>query len=401
MTQKTAKASSKKTAPAVPKGEIAPPKKRGRPPKGGETTKITHDDSAAAEQLEEELNEGADQPEDEEELEENPEEEAAADEEQAEEEEQEEEKEPVSPRKRKAPVPKPVASPAKSRVSKKEKTAKAAAAAEEAEASSSGRQFWLMKAEQESREETTVSGKSFDTKFTIDDLRAKGGPEPWDGELQRRLFCMHGPRLLTSPTGVRNAVAAKNMRAMKKGDLAFFYASGGKAGRKPGIVGIMEVVREHEPDASTADKEHYAYVEKEADRARWCVVHVEYRKKLSKPVHLSVLQEHAKDGGPLSNIELLRLARLSVSRVSEREWDFITENLIEGYEHEIDSFDAAKASDGQEKDVPPSIFGPTVSAITEKVTDALHDVAAAVLPERDLLSPEPLTAGISSPLPQV
>lgn len=38
------------------------------------------------------------------------------------------------------------------------------------------------------------------------------------------------------------------MREMKLGDLAFFYASGGKQGRVPGIVGIMEVVREHEAD---------------------------------------------------------------------------------------------------------------------------------------------------------
>lgn len=39
--------------------------------------------------------------------------------------------------------------------------------------------------------------------------------------------------------------ARNNLRAMKKGDLAFFYHSNCK---EPGIVGTMEVVREHSPD---------------------------------------------------------------------------------------------------------------------------------------------------------
>jgi hypothetical protein len=39
-----------------------------------------------------------------------------------------------------------------------------------------GRQYWLMKAEPESRIENGV-----DVKFSIDDLAAKSEPEPWDG----------------------------------------------------------------------------------------------------------------------------------------------------------------------------------------------------------------------------
>lgn len=42
--------------------------------------------------------------------------------------------------------------------------------------SSSTRQYWLMKAEPESRLE-----KGIDVKFSIDDLAAKTKPEPWDG----------------------------------------------------------------------------------------------------------------------------------------------------------------------------------------------------------------------------
>ncbi len=39
--------------------------------------------------------------------------------------------------------------------------------------------------------------------------------------------------------------ARNNLRAMKKGDLAFFYHSSCKV---PAIVGIMEIVEEHSPD---------------------------------------------------------------------------------------------------------------------------------------------------------
>ncbi|OJJ44567.1 hypothetical protein ASPZODRAFT_134653 [Penicilliopsis zonata CBS 506.65] len=84
----------------------------------------------------------------------------------------------------------------------------------------SGRSYWLMKAEPESRFE-----KGVDVKFSIDDLRNATEPEAWDG--------------------VRNPVARNLMRNMKKGDHAFFYHSNCKT---PGIVGLMEIVREHSVD---------------------------------------------------------------------------------------------------------------------------------------------------------
>ena len=40
-------------------------------------------------------------------------------------------------------------------------------------------------------------------------------------------------------------IARNNMRAMMKGDLAFFYHSNCKV---PGVVGIMEIVEEHSVD---------------------------------------------------------------------------------------------------------------------------------------------------------
>lgn len=124
------------------------------------------------------------------------------------------------------------------------------------------------------------------------------------------------------------------MRAMRKGDLAFFYASGGKAGRKPGITGIMEIVSEHEPDPSTHDAGSYGYVEKEGDREKWCMVQVAFRSKLTSPVTLAELQKYRNgdDSGILKDMQVLKLTRLSVSKVSTKEWNFIVDNLIEGYE---------------------------------------------------------------------
>lgn len=49
--------------------------------------------------------------------------------------------------------------------------------------------------------------------------------------------------------GIRAYAARNNLRAMKKGDLAFFYHSNCK---EPGIVGTMEIVQEHSPDCRTS-----------------------------------------------------------------------------------------------------------------------------------------------------
>ncbi|KAK5700574.1 hypothetical protein LTR97_005091 [Elasticomyces elasticus] len=244
-----AKAAPKK-ASAATSSETAAPKKRGRPAKGGTTTKAAVDEDAAEAQPEEELADAAD-----------------ADGEEAE----------------TGELP-----PAQVQTSKR---------------------YWLMKAEQEDREESSHDGTVINTRFTIDDLRSKTSPELWDG--------------------VRNPLAAKNMRAMQIGDLAFFYASGGKQGRTPGITGLMEIVSAAEHDITTSDPSAYGYVDDEKKRDRWCVVGVEFRKKLSKPVSLKQLQEY-KDAA-LENMQLFKQSRLSVSEVSGDEWSFIME-LVEGYE---------------------------------------------------------------------
>ncbi|KAI1878394.1 uncharacterized protein JN550_000576 [Neoarthrinium moseri] len=161
---------------------------------------------------------------------------------------------------------------------------------------SSGKSYWLLKAEPETRLENGV-----DVRFSIDDLAAKTQPEPWDG--------------------IRNYVARNNLRAMKKGDLAFFYHSNCK---EPGIVGTMEIVQEHSPDLSAHDPKapYYDASSKPAD-PKWSVVHVEFRSKFAEKIGLKDLREMGKMGAPLENMQLLKQSRLSVSRVSPAEWEHL------------------------------------------------------------------------------
>ncbi|SPQ24299.1 d2c7946d-2e38-4b3d-9b85-9c5bb853d61f [Thermothielavioides terrestris] len=156
--------------------------------------------------------------------------------------------------------------------------------------------YWLMKAEPESRIENGV-----DVKFSIDDLAARTEPEPWDG--------------------IRAYAARNNLRAMKKGDLAFFYHSNCK---EPGIVGTMEIVQEHSPDLSAHDPKapYYDPSSKPSD-PKWSVVHVEFRSKFAVPIGLKELRELGQPGQPLENMQMLKQSRLSVSKVSAAEWEFL------------------------------------------------------------------------------
>ncbi|KAF7715784.1 AT-hook transcription factor [Penicillium ucsense] len=159
-----------------------------------------------------------------------------------------------------------------------------------------GRSYWLMKAEPESRLE-----KGVDVKFSIDDLAAAKEPEPWDG--------------------VRNPVARNIMKEMKQGDYAFFYHSNCKV---PGVVGIMEIVREHSVDESAFDSKHPYYDPKSTPTApKWVVVHVEFRKKFDNPVTLTDLKLHGQPGKALENLQTLKQSRLSVSSVTPAQWRYI------------------------------------------------------------------------------
>ncbi|HRG58543.1 MAG TPA: EVE domain-containing protein [Bacteroidia bacterium] len=102
--------------------------------------------------------------------------------------------------------------------------------------------------------------------------------------------------------GVRNYAARNNLKAMKKGDLALFYHSNeGLA-----IVGIAKVVKEHYQDPTTGE-------------VAWVAVDFAPFKKLKKPVTLAQIKEDET----LQNMDLVRLARLSVGTVKPFEFDKI------------------------------------------------------------------------------
>ena len=52
-------------------------------------------------------------------------------------------------------------------------------------------------------------------------------------------------------------------------------------------------------------------------------MHVELRRKFPDMVSLKELQKYSKDGGVLEKMQVLRQSRLSVSKVSKKEWEFI------------------------------------------------------------------------------
>ena len=126
---------------------------------------------------------------------------------------------------------------------------------------------WLMKSEPES--------------YGWDDLVRDGGTE-WDG--------------------VRNNAARLHLKAMRKGDEAFFYHSmSDKA-----VVGIMRVTRDAQPDPKDAD---------------WVSVRVEPVRALARPVTLAEIKAEPR----LAKMELIRQSRLSVAPVRDDEWKVLLE----------------------------------------------------------------------------
>jgi predicted RNA-binding protein with PUA-like domain len=105
--------------------------------------------------------------------------------------------------------------------------------------------------------------------------------------------------------GVRNFQARKNLKDMKKGDLAFFYHTGDEKS----IVGTATIVKESYPDPK--DKE-------------WAAVDITPKEKLKNPVSLAQIKADKR----LTNMILVRAARLSVQPVTKEEFEIIM-NLSE------------------------------------------------------------------------
>ena len=119
--------------------------------------------------------------------------------------------------------------------------------------------------------------------------------------------------------GVRNYQARNMMRdEMKKGDQVFFYHSNCA---EPGIVGIMEVVREGYPDFTAFDPEQKYYDPKsDPDNPRWYMVDIRYKRMTKRLISLRELKGYKA----LEDCPLVRKGnRLSIMPLNKKQWDFI------------------------------------------------------------------------------
>jgi len=133
----------------------------------------------------------------------------------------------------------------------------------------SGPAYWLLKSEPDA--------------FSWDMLKAKGkAGEPW--------------------TGVRNFLARNNMKAMKIGDLGFFYHS--NIGKE--IVGVAKVIALAHPDPTD-------------DTGKWECVDVVAVADMPKPVTLV----DVKATPALGKMNLVTTSRLSVQPVTPEEWRIV------------------------------------------------------------------------------
>lgn len=95
---------------------------------------------------------------------------------------------------------------------------------------------------------------------------------------------------------------------------------------------------------SALDPKHPYYDAKStAENPKWCKVRVSFRRKFPELVRLKELQKYAKEGGILQKLQTLRQSRLSVSKVSKKEWDFIL-SLAGDEEKAEEEADDVKAS---------------------------------------------------------
>jgi predicted RNA-binding protein with PUA-like domain len=106
----------------------------------------------------------------------------------------------------------------------------------------------------------------------------------------------------TTWDGVRNFQARNNLKAMKKGDLAFVYHSN----EDKAVVGLAEITKEFFPDPKDGE---------------WVAVEISFKKKLKKPVTLADIKANKK----LSGMVLVNNSRLSVQPVKREEFDAVLE----------------------------------------------------------------------------
>jgi predicted RNA-binding protein with PUA-like domain len=129
---------------------------------------------------------------------------------------------------------------------------------------------------------------------------------------------LNAPRKTSQWDGIRNHVARNFMRdGMQVGDHVFFYHS---STNPQAIVGVCEVAREAYPDPTALDRSHDAYDPKsKPDDPTWFMVDLRAVERLARPVTLAEIKNRPE----LAKMAILRIGRLSVTPVTQKEWDVI------------------------------------------------------------------------------
>ena len=125
----------------------------------------------------------------------------------------------------------------------------------------------------------------------------KSEPDVWSLEQQKKA----GAKGATWD-GVRNYQAANNLKAMKVGDLCFFYHS--NIGKE--IVGIVEVIKE-------------AFVDKTDKEGRFVAVQVKFKEKFKKTITLEIIKKTRE----IKHLPLIKQSRLSVMPIDFKSWKII------------------------------------------------------------------------------
>ncbi len=125
----------------------------------------------------------------------------------------------------------------------------------------------------------------------------KSEPNVWSLEQQKKA----GVKGATWD-GVRNYQAANNLKAMKCGDLCFFYHS--NIGKE--IVGVMKVTKE-------------AFIDKTDKKNRFVAVQVRFVEQFTSPITLEII----KKTKTISHLPLIKQSRLSVMPIDYKSWKII------------------------------------------------------------------------------
>ena len=100
--------------------------------------------------------------------------------------------------------------------------------------------------------------------------------------------------------GVRNPVAQRHLREMKKGDRVFFYHTG----KEKAVIGTATVAKTSYPDPRDNNL---------------VVVELAAGKALKRPVTLAEIKADKR----FNDMPLVRIPRLSVQPVTDEQWDMI------------------------------------------------------------------------------